>query len=65
MAKANPISVQKFLKGIDYPATIEELIEHAQEQGADEDVLSMLEELPEDEEFESPTDVSEALGELE
>ncbi|MBD2166219.1 DUF2795 domain-containing protein [Calothrix membranacea FACHB-236] len=65
MAKANPISVQKFLKGIDYPETTKELIEHAQEQGADEDVLSMLEELPEDEEFESPTDVSEALGELE
>ncbi|MBD2194606.1 MULTISPECIES: DUF2795 domain-containing protein [Calothrix] len=65
MAKANPISVQKYLKGIDYPATTEELIQHAQEQGADEDVLSILEELPEDEEFDSPTDLSAALGDLE
>ncbi|MBD2358271.1 DUF2795 domain-containing protein [Tolypothrix sp. FACHB-123] len=65
MAKANPIFVQKYLKGMDYPASTEELIQHAQEQGADEDVLSILEELPEDEEFESPTDLSEALGELE
>ncbi|MDZ7957699.1 MAG: DUF2795 domain-containing protein [Aulosira sp. DedQUE10] len=65
MAKANPVSVQKYLKGVDYPATTEELIQHAQEQGADDDVLSILEELPEDEEFESPTDLSEALGDLE
>lgn len=65
MAKANPISVQKYLKGVDYPATTEELIQYAEEQGADEEVLSMLEQLPEDEEFESPTDLSEALGELE
>ncbi|OUL36670.1 hypothetical protein BV372_06480 [Nostoc sp. T09] len=65
MAKANPVSVQKYLKGVDYPATTEELIEYAQEQGADEEVLSILEQLPEDEEFESPTDLSEAIGELE
>ncbi len=32
MAKANPISVQKYLKGVDYPATTEELIQHAQKQ---------------------------------
>lgn len=65
MAKANPIAVQKYFKGVDYPATTGELIQQAQEQGADEDVLSILEKLPEDEEFESPTDVSAALGSLE
>ncbi|WP_445253135.1 DUF2795 domain-containing protein [Nostoc sp. 106C] len=42
-----------------------QLIEYAQEQGADEEVLSILEQLPEDKEFESPTDLSEAIGELE
>ncbi len=35
MTKANPIELQKHLKGVDYPATKEELIETAIEQGAD------------------------------
>jgi len=65
MAKANPIQIQKHLKGIDYPASKQELVNHAQKQGADRKVLSLLEQLPDDEEFDSPTDVNKAIGEIE
>lgn len=65
MAKANPIEIQKHLKGIDYPASKQELVNHAKKQGADRKVLSLLEQLPDDEEFDSPTDVNKAIGEIE
>ncbi len=59
----NPIQVQKFLGGIDYPIAKQDLVEHARSKGADDDVMSTLEELPFDE-FNSPKDVSEAIGTL-
>jgi Protein of unknown function (DUF2795) len=61
MSKANPISLQKYLKGIDYPAQKQDLIDHAQQHGANEDVISTLEQLPE-EEYETPAEVSKAVG---
>jgi hypothetical protein len=64
MAKVNPIQVQKFLGGIDYPATKEDLVNRAKEQGADENVVSALQNLSTDN-FNSPNDVSEALGKSE
>lgn len=64
MAKVNPIQLQKHLKGVDYPASKENLINHAKQNGADEDALSALEQLP-DEKYETPTDVSKAVGESE
>jgi hypothetical protein len=64
MAKVNPIQLQKHLKGVDYPASKEQLVQHAQKQGADDNAISVLQQLP-DEEYESPTDVSEAVGEIE
>jgi hypothetical protein len=64
MAKVNPIQIQKHLKGMDYPATKEELLEHAKQNGADRDAQSVLEQLPEDE-YETPAEVSKAIGQLE
>jgi hypothetical protein len=64
MAKVNPIELQKHLKGVDYPASKEELIEHAQQQGADEKIREILEQLP-DEEYETPAEVSKAVGNIE
>jgi hypothetical protein len=57
----NPIQIQKFLKGVNYPASKSDLLENAEQQGADEDARTALEQLP-DEEYESPADVSKALG---
>lgn len=64
MAKVNPIQLQKHLKGVKYPAKKQDLINHAKQQGADEDALSTLEQLP-DEEYETPAAVSKAVGEVE
>jgi len=64
MSKVNPIQMQKFLKGMDYPASKEELIDHAKQNGADENVCTTLEQLP-DEEYETPADVSKAVGKIE
>lgn len=64
MATVNSVSLQKYLKGMNYPATKDDLIEHAESQGADDNVLDTLEQLPEDE-YETPADVSKAVGEIE
>ncbi|MBW4442406.1 MAG: DUF2795 domain-containing protein [Plectolyngbya sp. WJT66-NPBG17] len=64
MAKVNPLEVQKHLKGIDYPVNKEDLIKHAEKNGADETLRSLLNELPEDE-YETPTDVNKAIGKVE
>ena len=60
MEHANPIQIQKYLKGVDYPATRERLIENAKHLGADENVCASLEQLP-DEEFQTPAEVSQAF----
>ena len=64
MSKVNPIQLQKYLKGIDYPASKQDLIDRAKEEGADDNVLSTLERLPDDD-FETPADVSKAVGNIE
>lgn len=64
MAKVNPIQLQKHLKGIDYPAGKEDLVKHAQQQGADEEALSTLKQLP-DEQYETSAEVSKAVGQIE
>ncbi|KYC39927.1 hypothetical protein WA1_28600 [Scytonema hofmannii PCC 7110] len=63
MAKLNPIQVQKHLKGVDYPANREELIKRAQQNGADENAISVLQQIP-DREYQAPTEVSEAVGDI-
>lgn len=57
----NPIQVQKFLGGIDYPASKETLVSRAKEKGADQDILDALNNLP-DKEYDAPTEVTSALS---
>jgi hypothetical protein len=63
MAAVNPIQVQKFLGGMDYPANKDEIVRHAKSKGADEKIMETLEQLPE-ESFETPADVSKAIGKI-
>ena len=63
MAKVNPIQAQKFLSGMDYPASKQEIVEHAQQQGADEDVRAALEQIA-DRQYDGPNAVSEELGKV-
>jgi hypothetical protein len=58
MSKPNPIQMQKFLSGIDYPADRDQLVEHARGQGADDAVLEGLSALP-DRTFDGPNAVSQ------
>lgn len=57
MSAPNPIQMQKFLSGVDYPCTRDALVDHAQSQGAPDDVLDHLRRLP-DREFDGPNAVS-------
>lgn len=63
MAQTNPVQIQKYLKGVDYPCSKEELVEKARDEGADEQILETLEDMPMDK-FNSPNDVSQAIGQL-
>jgi hypothetical protein len=60
----NPIQIQKSLKGVNYPASKRDLLENAEREGADEDVRTTLEQLP-DQDYENPAEVSKALGTIE
>jgi hypothetical protein len=61
MALADFIKVQKFLGGIHYPATKQELIEHARGNRADDEALEALNEIPE-REYSGPDEVSKAVA---
>jgi hypothetical protein len=61
MAQAEFIEVQKYLAGINYPATKEELIDHAKKQNASKDVIDALSALP-DGEYDGPNKVSSAVA---
>lgn len=59
----NPVQVQKFLGGLDYPVDKSEIVEKARSEGADENVMQALESIP-DREYESPVSVSREIGNL-
>jgi hypothetical protein len=61
MALAEFIKVQKFLSGISYPATKEQLIEQARSNKADDDALEALNGIP-DREYSGPDQVSKAVA---
>jgi hypothetical protein len=59
----NPIQIQEFLSGIDYPANRDTLISRAKESGADSNVLDALQNIP-DKEYDGPTAVSSAVSDV-
>ncbi len=59
----NPVQLQKYLSGVDYPARKNDLVRRARDLGADREVVRTLESLPR-EQFNSPNDVSEAIGDI-
>jgi hypothetical protein len=61
MTQVDFIHVQKFLSGVDYPATKEQLLEHAKRQNADKQAMEALQRLPE-KEYDGPNAVSKALA---
>lgn len=57
----SPIQVQKYLGGIDYPASKDQILDTAKNSDADDAVLNALQNIP-DKSYDSPTDVSAELG---
>ncbi len=60
MAFRSSDDVQMHLSGVNYPASKQDLLNEAEEQGAGEDIRSALAQLP-DEEYDTPDAVSAAL----
>ena len=56
-----PIELQRYLGGVDYPASRDDLVAAARENGAPDDLVSALENSGTDS-FDSPTDVSKAVS---
>ena len=63
VSHAHPVEVQAFLEGVGYPARKERLVQEARTRGASRDVRETIERLPE-RQFDSPIEVSEAIGSL-
>lgn len=58
--RPNPIRIQKFLKGVDYPVKKSDLIQYAHKNKADKEVISILEGIKEDS-FKNPAEISKAI----
>ncbi len=56
-----PIELQKYLSGVDYPASRDDLVQTARDQGAPDELVQALESASQDS-FDSPTDVSSAVA---
>ena len=52
----SPIDVSRYLKGIDLPAGKDDLVEHARENEAPDDLIERIEAMP-DEQYETMADV--------
>ena len=61
MADFNPIEVQKHLKGVDYPASKDDLVSSAQSNGAPSEIVDQLRGMSKDS-FDGPNAVVEAIS---
>ncbi len=59
--EVNPIEVQKHLKGVDYPASKDDIVAAAERNGAPEEILEQLRAMGQDR-FDGPNAVQAALG---
>jgi Protein of unknown function (DUF2795) len=56
----SPIDVEKYLRGVDYPANKTDLVKKAQQNKAPDDIIRTLQQLPSSS-FNQPTDVMKAM----
>ena len=56
----SPIDIQKALGGMDYPASRDEIVRHAEQHGGDKEVIEALKKI-EDRQYEGPSGVSSAV----
>jgi len=58
----SPANVATYLKGIDYPANKQDLLRHARQNGAEQDVVDVLERMPE-QQYGNMADLMKGYGE--
>lgn len=58
----SPANISHHLKGIDFPANKQDLIQQAEKNGAKDDILDVIDNMP-DNKFENMADVMKAYGE--
>jgi hypothetical protein len=61
--KVSAAQIQVYLKGMDYPANREEIIQRAEENNAPENVMKFLRQLPE-RQYERPNHVQQEFGRM-
>ena len=61
---ANPTQVEKFLGGVNYPCSKQDIIDTAIDNGADDNVVDTLKNMP-GSSYNSPKDVNRAIGQIE
>ena len=61
MADFNPIEVQRHLKGVDYPASKDDLVSTAEGNGAPPEIVDQLKQMDKDS-FDGPNAVVEAIS---
>lgn len=59
----SPSNVEKFLKGVNYPAKKEDLVQTAKSNGAPSEVMDVIKQLPASQ-FGGPQDVMKAYGQV-
>ena len=60
----SPANISNYLGGIDFPAGKNDIVEHAKKNGAESDVMKVVEALPEGQ-YENMADVMKGVGEAE
>lgn len=64
MGGQSPSNIAHYLKGIDFPATKQELMDYAEDNNAPEEVLEVLQQMP-DQEYYSMSDLMLGVGQVE
>lgn len=62
--KASPAAVERYIKGIDFPADRDNLIKQAEKNNAPEDVLHVLNQF-EEKEYRTVIDIAKEVGRIE
>jgi hypothetical protein len=60
----SPAIVEKYLAGMHFPAEKNQLIDNAQKKNAPDDVMNLINKLP-DKTYSSPIDITKEIGKLE
>ncbi|MBW1989205.1 MAG: DUF2795 domain-containing protein [Deltaproteobacteria bacterium] len=55
--------IGRYLRNLNYPATREDIVQNATEQGADEELLDAMRRLP-SRQYNAPVEINQALGDV-